>query len=163
MSDRIVVMNKGQVVQDGTPREIYAQPNSIFASDFIGETNLLSGVVADVSANVARIQVGSVLLAAPSSGWMDTGASLTLSIRPEDVVVSRDTLENYVTGAIAEVVYLGNRVRARIRSPLDCDLWIEQSWTSNTLTLEEGREIGFVLPARALRVFESAAREPHQP
>ena len=46
MSDRIAIMERGRIVQEGTPREIYTRPASVFASDFIGETNLLHGTAA---------------------------------------------------------------------------------------------------------------------
>src|SRR3970282_1091974 len=42
MSDRIAVMEKGKVLQVGTPLDIYEQPNSRFVADFIGETNFIS-------------------------------------------------------------------------------------------------------------------------
>ncbi len=45
MSDRIAIMNQGRIIQQGTPREIYTRPGSVFASDFIGETNLIEGTV----------------------------------------------------------------------------------------------------------------------
>ena len=45
MSDRIAIMNQGRIIQEGTPREIYTRPASVFASAFIGETNLVRGTV----------------------------------------------------------------------------------------------------------------------
>src|SRR6056297_3853853 len=45
MSDRIVVMNKGRVEQDGTPEDLYFRPANRFVAEFIGETNLLSGLM----------------------------------------------------------------------------------------------------------------------
>ena len=47
MSDRIAIMNAGRIEQVGTPREIYTRPASVFASDFIGETNLVQGTVSE--------------------------------------------------------------------------------------------------------------------
>ena len=49
MSDRIAVMDHGRIVQLGTPREIYTRPATVFASDFIGETNLLQGTATGVT------------------------------------------------------------------------------------------------------------------
>ena len=44
MSDKIVVMSKGQIQQVGTPEEIYNKPQNAFVADFIGESNIFDGV-----------------------------------------------------------------------------------------------------------------------
>ena len=51
MSDRICLMNGGQIEQLGTPDELYFHPRTLFVADFIGESNLLSGVVTAVTGN----------------------------------------------------------------------------------------------------------------
>ena len=56
MSDRIAIMDRGRIVQVGTPREIYMRPASIFASDFIGQTNLLKGTVVESGGGVATLR-----------------------------------------------------------------------------------------------------------
>ena len=49
MSDRIAVMDKGKVLQIGSPEEIYERPTTRFVADFIGETNFLDGVVEEIN------------------------------------------------------------------------------------------------------------------
>ena len=45
MSDKIVVMSKGQIQQVGTPEEIYNKPQNAFVADFIGESNIFDGII----------------------------------------------------------------------------------------------------------------------
>ena len=45
MSDKIVVMNKGEIYQVGTPQEIYNEPENRYVADFIGESNIVSGIM----------------------------------------------------------------------------------------------------------------------
>ena len=86
MSDRIAIMNDGRIVQEGTPREIYTRPASVFASDFIGETNLLHGTVGAAASRTA------VLVSLSPDGARSTrepmppsrpARRVTLSVRPE--------------------------------------------------------------------------------
>src|SRR5690349_9988701 len=78
LADRVVVMNKGRIEQDGTPDEVYSRPASPFVFDFIGRSNQLSGYIehgrfhADGSAHVL-----------PATGMADGPA--TLFARPHDV------------------------------------------------------------------------------
>ena len=161
MSDRIVVMDRGRVVQEGTPREIYTRPNSIFSSDFIGETNLLRAVVEDADDRRAHVRVGEIVLSVAPSEQMPPNAMVTLSIRPEDIVAPHDgNGENTLSGVIAEVVFLGNRVSARITSALGCDIWVEKGLEANTPGgLQEEQPISFLLPTNAMRVFHLESEE----
>ncbi|MEJ2752134.1 MAG: ABC transporter ATP-binding protein, partial [Chloroflexota bacterium] len=90
MSDRIAVMDAGEVQQIGTPREIYEHPTNRFVADFIGETNF---VAATVSARPGRVDefvsldIGGieVLGVKPAAIPLSSGQAVTLAIRPEKV------------------------------------------------------------------------------
>ena len=92
MSDRIAVMDHGRIVQLGTPREIYTRPATVFASSFIGQTNLIRGVVAEAGASVASIATASgVRLRGTPATPVAAGARAVLSVRPEAIrVVPRE-------------------------------------------------------------------------
>jgi spermidine/putrescine transport system ATP-binding protein len=129
MSSRIVIMRDGRVVQVGTPRDIYNNPTSAFASTFIGETNLLVGDVVECRAGVVTIRVGGNQLRVEDPRTLAPATSVALSIRPERISTSirrHDGADwNELSGTVAELVFLGNRLRAR----LDCDglsLWADE-------------------------------------
>jgi spermidine/putrescine ABC transporter ATP-binding subunit len=118
MSDRIAVMNEGRVVQVGSPREIYTRPASVFASDFIGDTNLISGTVAESNGRSVRVAAAGGLMAGEAAETLAPGSPVTLSVRPASVRVARDegvppsaTGDPSMVADVVELIYLGDRVR----------------------------------------------------
>ncbi len=57
MSDTIVIMNKGEIAQMGSPEEIYNNPNSAFVADFIGNANFMDAVVEDIHENTLTVSL----------------------------------------------------------------------------------------------------------
>ena len=118
MSDRIAVMNEGRIVQVGSPREIYANPASEFASDFIGETNLFHGIVAQIDDGSVHIKLGSGQMLVGRGVNLSIGQPVTLSVRPESIRVtasaSLDASSSRISGRIQDVIFLGSRTRLQI-------------------------------------------------
>ncbi len=115
MSDRIALMNEGRIVQEGGPAEIYQQPQTVFASHFIGEANLLRGVVAATSPDATRVTVDGRDLVAPAAG-IARGADVVVSVRPERIRIEphgslADAADNRLAGVLVRRVFLGNLVR----------------------------------------------------
>lgn len=91
LADRVVVLNKGRIEQQGTPMELYTKPANIFVAGFIGSPamNFLEATVEHSSAGAAiRLASGSKL-EIPDSDTGRTG-KVVLSLRPEDLEVRRD-------------------------------------------------------------------------
>lgn len=85
MSDRIAVMNNGVVQQVGTPRDIYEHPNNRFVADFIGETNFVTGQVAELD-DFTTVQLGDISVRGTADGReLAVGQEITLAIRPEKI------------------------------------------------------------------------------
>ncbi|GLU40291.1 MULTISPECIES: ABC transporter ATP-binding protein [Pseudomonas] len=96
MSDRIAVMNKGQVLQIGTPTEIYDAPANRWVADFIGETNFLE---AEANGDGVVLADGQRLAAATT-----LPGKVTLAIRPERTELAQD---GELEGVVETVVYVG--------------------------------------------------------
>ncbi|UUC50068.1 ABC transporter ATP-binding protein [Pseudomonas citronellolis] len=96
MSDRIAVMNKGQILQIGTPTEIYDAPANRWVADFIGETNFLE---AEVNGDGVVLADGQRLTAATT-----LPGKVTLAIRPERTELTQD---GELEGVVETVVYVG--------------------------------------------------------
>jgi len=113
MSDRLAVMNRGRILQIGSPREIYESPISTFVATFIGQSNQMAGRVEAVSAATCRIQVsGLPSILARSTGALTIGDSVTLIVRPERIELSRESLhagyDNAIPARIEKVIYNGS-------------------------------------------------------
>jgi iron(III) transport system ATP-binding protein len=116
ISDRIVVMDSGNVVQIGTAQEIYERPANRFVADFIGTMNFMSGEVVeaiqDTNAVYVRTEFSEKMLCTTSDTTATTpGKKVYASIRPEDVEVFTElpqNRENMFKGTIVHKAYLGN-------------------------------------------------------
>lgn len=84
MADGIAVLNRGNVVQSGPPRELYERPKTRFVADFLGETNFLSATVGDAEGDCLSLETPSGRLWTRANGTSpEKGAKVHLSIRPE--------------------------------------------------------------------------------
>jgi putrescine transport system ATP-binding protein len=114
LATRIGVMDRGEIVQVGTPTEIYEYPTSKFVADFIGSVNMFEGALIEDEPDHVRIRcaefpaliyVNHGISAAP-------GAQVFAAIRPEKIEMSRvapaDTSENCLQGTVKEIAYMGD-------------------------------------------------------
>jgi spermidine/putrescine transport system ATP-binding protein len=139
VSDRIAVMNRGQVLQVGTPWEIYEQPATEFVAEFIGETNTFASRVAEC-APLAGEDEYLVMLEAPELGEQDEaqsggrslvqvtdyerterGQAVRFTVRPEKIRISREPPEtgrgdiNVFSGVVDEPIYTGYQTKFYVR------------------------------------------------
>lgn len=111
LADRIVVMDKGNIQQIGTPEEIYRQPANPFVANFIGEMNFLSGIVSDQH----QVMIGSISLYVPQLNGLQQGTAVQLAIRPEDIILNADMpTENTLKGTLQHHEFLGSFYRLRV-------------------------------------------------
>ncbi len=112
LSSRIGVMNDGEIVQTGTPTEIYEFPNSRFVADFIGSVNVFEGRVVEDEADHVRIESEE----AGCTLYIDHGVSTTsgahvwVAVRPEKISIATekpDQDENCAAGVVDEIAYMG--------------------------------------------------------
>jgi iron(III) transport system ATP-binding protein len=108
MADRIILMNKGVIEQEGSPQDIYSKPTTAFSANFIGTTNLFKAN--KISSNSIEIH-GSIL---ECNDDIKDDVS-TVTIRPEDVKISnRENNQNIFTGTVKELEFLGSNIRGHI-------------------------------------------------
>jgi putrescine transport system ATP-binding protein len=122
LSTRIAVMNRGQVLQVGTPSEIYEFPQSRFVADFVGTTNLFEGTVSGRRPGhliVTSAEAGCDLVV-DELGRYGSGQRVWVALRPEKIRLSKEPLGgdrvNQVKGMVWELGYLGNRSTYRIKT-----------------------------------------------
>ncbi len=108
MSDRIAVMNAGNVEQIGNPTEIYDRPASVFVAGFIGQANLWHGrQTGRANRDYVEIDVlGTTLKARPGETAIESGGQATLMVRPERVRVTMEPPPGELTTVPATVTDL---------------------------------------------------------
>ena len=144
MSDTVIVMNEGRIVQQGTPAEIYDTPATVLASTFIGETNLLPGKVESVTDDLATVILDSGHRVVSSRGRPSVGDSVVVSVRPERLVVTRQShtaLDNRIVGLVRRRIFLGNIVRLIVAVDGGLTMTAELAHSSDR-ALGEGVRIG---------------------
>jgi putrescine transport system ATP-binding protein len=113
LATRIGVMNHGEIVQIGTPRQIYEFPATRFVADFIGSVNLFEGRLIEDEPDYVRVQCTELT----ASVLVDHGisappeATLWVAVRPEKINLSRaqpPLADNWARGVIREIAYLGD-------------------------------------------------------
>ncbi|HEY9734713.1 MAG TPA: ABC transporter ATP-binding protein [Trichocoleus sp.] len=120
LSNRIAVMNGGQIEQVGTPSEIYDYPQTPFVADFIGDTNLLEGQVERLDSAVLRVttQTGLTVFAEREDAQGAAQKSVVVSIRPEKIHLSQTPpvdVANCYAGQVSHVMYLGTHIHCVVQ------------------------------------------------
>ncbi len=121
LSDRIAVMDKGEVRQVGSPGEIYEFPNSRFVANFIGSISSFPARVMERGAGELRLSVpalGGEVLARAVPGIVE-GQEATLALRPEKLHITRDRPDsaNAFAGAVKDLAYFGKDSLYRVALP----------------------------------------------
>jgi spermidine/putrescine transport system ATP-binding protein len=115
IADTIVLLNKGKIEDMGPPERVYRQPASMFAATFMGDTNILKGVVSSTSRDTVAVDTPVGVIHA--AGRANPGEEVHLSIRPERMQVG-DTAHGGAIrlgrGKFQDVVYQGSYRRSRI-------------------------------------------------
>ncbi len=112
VSDRIVLMRNGRIVETNTPEMLYLEPKNLFTANFVGETNLLEGVVKEVleDRSLMELRDGTVVEARPSK--FKSGDAVVLSIRPERVHPASEGL-----GAVIRcITFMGTYIRITVET-----------------------------------------------
>ena len=124
MSDRIAVMNAGNVEQIGSPADIYDRPASVFVAGFIGQANLWAGKqTGRTNRDFVEIEVlGTTLKSRPGDTAIESGGQATLMIRPERVQVSTEQPGGdlaVVRATVRDLTFQGPVVRLSLAAPDD--------------------------------------------
>jgi spermidine/putrescine transport system ATP-binding protein len=112
MSDRIAVMNEGNVLQVDKPYDLYEEPKTRFVADFIGETNFLHAVVVDCDDEMTHVRLASGQMAyvVHEGKRHPVDLQVSLAIRPEKIFVGTGAppaVRNVFEGTVGNIVYLG--------------------------------------------------------
>ncbi len=119
MSDRVILMNQGRIEQVASPEELYDSPATRFAAEFIGEANLIEGVVADVTDGEAVVDaaVGGRYPARMPGGGARSGDKVYLMVRPERVDVATAPPGNgAVPATVTKRVFSGDLLAFTLRT-----------------------------------------------
>lgn len=154
MSDRIVVMNKGEIDQIGTPTEIYEKPATLFVASFIGYINLINGSIKSKKNNTFTIStdIGKLVNINDDLKEINSGDKVTVIIRPESTSLERVASKgekNCLQGTINNFTYVGHIVRYAIDvKGLNLPFVLDASNPEGKGIFKEGENVTIILPKR---------------
>ncbi|RCS24645.1 ABC transporter ATP-binding protein [Phyllobacterium salinisoli] len=121
MADRIAVMDQGRIMQVATPAEVYEAPASKFVADFIGNVNILDGVVEKFANGEAEISAAAqgLTIRAETGKTLSSDQKVWFAVRPEKIRISREKPENAsfnaVEGELWDIAYFGDMTVFHVR------------------------------------------------
>lgn len=121
LSDRIVILNHGEIAQVDTARKLYEEPKNLFAAQFIGEANILNTTVKNIIDNNIQVEIEGKTFTLANKKNHQLGDSIHIVIRPEDINVWEfdeiDYHDDIIKGTVSEVIYKGSTVDLIVELP----------------------------------------------
>ena len=156
LSTRVAVMHQGRIWQVGTPDEVFRHPESAFVAEFVGVQNLFRGTCTETD-GLSVIAVEGTRGPHPiCSSLCASNAEVTVTIRPEDIMVSRSRIEstarNSFAGTITDVADNGSIVRVSVDTGLPFIAAVtRQGWCA--LDAEIGDTVYLTVMAQSVHIF----------
>jgi len=142
MSDTVIVMNQGEILQQGTPEDIYNEPTTAFVANFIGTSNIIHGTMKeDFKVTFLNTEFTCI---DPMPG-----ENVEIVIRPEDIEISRNLEGNQLQGEVTNVIFFGVHYEMKVRVG-NIKLKIH-----STQVFKEGEKVGLNVTPDALHIMES--------
>jgi spermidine/putrescine ABC transporter ATP-binding subunit len=119
LSDRIVLMQDGRIVQIGSPEEVYLRPRTLFAARFLGDINIIAGKIAEVGSGDLAIDAEGSRFVGHGDSYR-VGDKVNLCIRPEAIRLDAGRIpsgSNLLYGTLQDVIFVGDRVIYHVALP----------------------------------------------
>lgn len=142
MSDTIVVMNKGEIQQMGSPEDIYNEPANSFVAKFIGESNIVDGTMLDDF----KVEFGGIVFDCVDKGF-EKNEQIEVVIRPEDFEMVKYE-DGMLKGTVSSVIFKGVHYEIEVKD--DNYTWI----LHNTKHAEIGTKIGLSLDPESIHIMK---------
>jgi spermidine/putrescine transport system ATP-binding protein len=147
MADTIAVMNAGVVEQLGAPGELYDRPRTTFVANFLGQSNLVAGLVRsnDGGAVTAEVHGAKVHAVATSAG--QTSGKVWVGVRPEKVTLAteadpqREGCNRLDGGVVTDVSYVGVSTQYLVRMPWGQELMVFEQNTGTRAPYQVGDRV----------------------
>ncbi|NLY87180.1 MAG: ABC transporter ATP-binding protein [Clostridiales bacterium] len=155
MSDKVVVMNEGRIQQEGTPEEIYNEPENAFVADFIGDSNIVSGrMVEDYLVKINGIDFPCI---DGSEQGFKPGRKVDVVIRPEDIEI-RPYGQGIFNGTIISKLFIGMHYEMLVESEDGKIEWLLQNYVQQ----EEGDRIGMYVKPENIQIMHKPRSEDEE-
>lgn len=151
LADRVGIMHDGEMVQMGTPEEVFQKPGSEFVAQFVGADNVYRGEIV-VRGGDKYVRLNNLMLRVVS----DVQGTVRVAIRPENIIIVREAMNssarNMVKGIIVAIIPRGAFYKVVLDAGIP--LVVLVTWQAiEELDLEEGQEVWALFKATAVHIF----------
>ena len=153
IADRIFVMSDGELMQAGSPRDIYINPANPFVANFIGMTNFINGTVVGASS----IDVAGKRISVQCKG-LSKGDRIRVAARPEAIEICPKRTKTSFEGKVTDFEFLGSFVRVHVKTSLSPNnhLLVDTPMVKNfNSVISLNSAIHFSLSPKLLNIFEN--------
>lgn len=151
MSDTIVVMNQGYIQQIGSPEKIYNEPENAFVADFIGDSNIIGGIMIEDK----LVEILSARFPCVDTGF-GTNRPVDVVIRPEDVILSSPA-DGRLAGIVTHLIFKGVHYEMEVTTP-DGYEWLVHS----TGMYPVGTQVGIDVDPFNIQIMHKPASEDEE-
>lgn len=152
LTDRMVILNNGQVSQIGTPREIFSRPKNKFVADFIGIENLMTGELETDENGIISINTGSIKIYTIT----EKRGKVNFNVRPDEITVSKEKVKssarNVINGEVQQIVDTGSLIRLLVNAGEFFTVFITRE-SLKDLNISIGTSVWLYFKASAVHVF----------
>jgi spermidine/putrescine transport system ATP-binding protein len=154
MSDRIAVMDRGRILQLGTPAEVYDTPSSRAVADFVGTSNILSGVL-KAGPGASRVDIGEGVTLEIGPSDLPDGTPVDVVLRPEHLALAGAAGQTVLDGIVETVLFVGFdlHVFVRLRNGVRIQTSQRHSRGDDVSALAAGQPVRLSYSPRALHVI----------
>lgn len=161
ISDRITVMNNGHVEQIGTPVEIYQDPQTEYVAQFVGISNVLSGIILHQEQECFLVKTSQHQLTIPAQEGYQVHDPITFFFRPEESYLSRTPKEkNTIWGTIIGHEYLGAEILTMIQGTDQRQYIVSQYIKDEQFVQHEGQKICLNVPVHTCKIVKPSPKRP---
>jgi molybdopterin-binding protein len=151
LADRVGIMFDGEIVQTGTPEDVFNKPESPFVAEFVGMENIFSGDLI-VNSDAKYVQIGSVRIRVMSN----LAGKVRIGIRSEDIIIARDKLfssaRNNMPACITEISPRGSFFRVVLDAGIPLVALVTKQ-AAEEMNLTPGQRVYAVFKTTAVHVF----------
>lgn len=150
LADRIILMNKGRIVQQGAPGEVYSRPVNRFVAGFMGRSNWLEGTIKDTHhGSFANVVLDSGLVLTVANPRIADDAAVSVGIRPERITLGPEGDEdrvvgsNQLDGSIEGAIHMGADIHYRLGTAAGSLTVVRPNSAENLFRVGEAVRLGF--------------------
>jgi len=148
ISDKVIVMNKAVIAQQGSPKDLYNFPKNKFVANFIGDANDVSAEIINKQSNTFELKLAEMSVKIESN--QDLNDKVTLALRPEKIKIERNNDNNCIHATIKNASFVGSSYQYILNSKIG-NLYVVSGDTNNIFKV--GEDVFLSIDAKDIKIL----------